>query len=535
MAISKSTRSDLLAGHGSAGVRGGDRMVPAPSGCGEASLTEPAPAPVDLDREAFELALRAGAVARPTVDVILVTRNSRSDLERCFASLEAAARYAGARILVADNGSDDGSLEFCLGRPAGLVEGVALLEDRGFATAMGAAVGFSSADYVVLAHPDVLVAEEAIVSLVDHLEGHPTAAAAAPRIVGADGAVPSAGSVPNVAMLLPPGSWLSRTRWGRRHAARAARAPLTHPQGWASVEWASSELLCVRRGDVVQDGVLPRAAAPRFADIDLGVRLRRAGRQIHYLSGIEVVRDRGGAGTAASMSGAIRLYARWPRYALRGVFGDYRRQRTAEAARRAIDVAVSATLLLVLAPILAAAALLVAIESGGPVLFRQQRLGRGRVPFTIYKLRTMRQDAEALEDEQHVLRHLEGAPEGLVNGRAVYKAWPDPRVTRVGAQLRRWSIDELPQLVNVLRGDMTLVGFRPPLPREVAHYPQWYHGRFDLKPGLTGLWQVSGRNERSYEEMVIFDLAYATRRSLALDIALLARTPLVVMQRRGAV
>src|SRR5437764_738751 len=121
------------------------------------------------------------------------------------------------------------------------------------------------------------------------------------------------------------------------------------------------------------------------------------------------------------------------------------------------------------------------------------------------------------------------------NGARIYKLHPDPRVTSVGRLLRRTSLDELPQLFNVLRGEMTLVGFRPPVPYEVAEYPAWFHRRFDGKPGMTGLWQVSGRNERSYEDMVRLDIEYLNRRSLVFDAWLLARTVGVVFGGRGAV
>jgi lipopolysaccharide/colanic/teichoic acid biosynthesis glycosyltransferase len=116
----------------------------------------------------------------------------------------------------------------------------------------------------------------------------------------------------------------------------------------------------------------------------------------------------------------------------------------------------------------------------------------------------------------------------------IYKIHPDPRVTRVGRLLRRTSLDELPQLINVLRGDMTLVGFRPPIPYEVDNYPDWYHRRFDGRPGITGLWQVSGRNERSYEEMVRLDIEYINRRSVLSDLRVLARTVGAVLGGRGA-
>lgn len=204
-------------------------------------------------------------------------------------------------------------------------------------------------------------------------------------------------------------------------------------------------------------------------------------------------------------------------------------------ATRALDMTIAGLVLLVLVPVLAVTALAVRMSSPGPVLFRQRRLGRGMRPFTVLKFRTMRADADAALHREYVKSLLgneteaaQNAPEG-----GLYKLVIDPRVTRVGRFLRSWSLDEVPQLINVLRGEMSLVGPRPVIEYEVEQYPDWYLRRFAVKPGLTGLWQVSGRNETTYEEMVRFDIEYAERRSLWLDLRILARTALVVVRRQG--
>jgi lipopolysaccharide/colanic/teichoic acid biosynthesis glycosyltransferase len=201
-------------------------------------------------------------------------------------------------------------------------------------------------------------------------------------------------------------------------------------------------------------------------------------------------------------------------------------------ARRTLDVSVAGTVLLVLVPVIALAAIAVRLSSPGPVLFRQRRLGRHMEPFTVLKFRTMRADADSALHRDYVRSLIgtqppEDAPDNL------YKLVIDPRVTRVGRFLRSWSLDEVPQLWNVLRGEMSLVGPRPVIEYEVEQYPDWYLRRFAVKPGLTGLWQVSGRNEKTYEEMVRYDIEYAERRSLWLDLRILARTALVVMRRQG--
>ena len=204
----------------------------------------------------------------------------------------------------------------------------------------------------------------------------------------------------------------------------------------------------------------------------------------------------------------------------------------AALASRTLDVSIAGLALLVLVPVIAAAAVAVRLSSPGPVLFRQRRLGRGMRPFTVLKFRTMRADADSAVHREFVRSLIDGKPEPDQHGK-LYKLVVDDRITRVGRFLRSWSLDELPQLINVLRGEMSLVGPRPVIEYEVEQYPDWYLRRFAVKPGLTGLWQVSGRNERTYEEMVRFDVEYAEQRNLWLDLRILARTAVVVMRRQG--
>ena len=198
---------------------------------------------------------------------------------------------------------------------------------------------------------------------------------------------------------------------------------------------------------------------------------------------------------------------------------------------RALDILVAGGLLLALSPLILLIALAIRIDTGGPSLFRQRRVGRGQREFTMLKFRTMYADADVAPHREYV-QALIGDDRSPERGR-LYKLTVDDRVTRVGRVLRSWSLDELPQLINVLFGQMALVGPRPVIPYEVEMYPSDYLHRFDVKPGLTGLWQVSGRNERTYEEMVHFDLAYASEASLLLDLRILARTVPVVLGRRG--
>jgi exopolysaccharide biosynthesis polyprenyl glycosylphosphotransferase len=195
------------------------------------------------------------------------------------------------------------------------------------------------------------------------------------------------------------------------------------------------------------------------------------------------------------------------------------------AAKRAFDLALGTLALVLTLPIWVAAAVLVKATSPGPVLFRQERVGRYGRRFTVLKFRTMVVDAEERLAE---LRHRNEADGPL------FKLRDDPRITRVGKVLRRMSIDELPQLLNVLGGDMSLVGPRPPLQSEVDAYEDWQRDRLEVRPGITGLWQVSGRSDLSFDEYVRLDLFYIENWSLAFDLYLIAKTIPAMVAARGA-
>ncbi|MFJ8862491.1 sugar transferase [Streptomyces sp. NPDC102451] len=190
-----------------------------------------------------------------------------------------------------------------------------------------------------------------------------------------------------------------------------------------------------------------------------------------------------------------------------------------------VDRAGAALGLLVLAPLFLAVALAVRLSSPGPVFHRQTRHGRHNRPFTMWKFRTMVADAESRREQLSAANESEGP---------MFKMRRDPRVTRIGHALRRTSVDELPQLLNVLRGDMSLVGPRPPLPEEVSRYDERELRRLAVRPGLTGLWQVSGRSDLSWQETVSLDLWYVDNWSVATDMGLLARTVRAVTDGRGA-
>ena len=195
------------------------------------------------------------------------------------------------------------------------------------------------------------------------------------------------------------------------------------------------------------------------------------------------------------------------------------------AAKRLLDVGVSLLLLMLATPIIVLAAIAIKLTSPGSVLFKQERIGlNGRI-FTLYKFRTMIENASQRREEVNHLNQMTGP---------VFKAAADPRVTTVGRILRKFSLDELPQLWNVLRGDMSLVGPRPPIPEEVRSYHRWHRRRLSMKPGLTCLWQISGRNNVDFDRWMKLDLQYIDNWSPSLDLKILLRTIPAVLSGRGA-
>jgi len=193
--------------------------------------------------------------------------------------------------------------------------------------------------------------------------------------------------------------------------------------------------------------------------------------------------------------------------------------------KRGLDIVLALVGLVLLLPLLPAIVLLIRLDSSGPILFRQKRVGRGGKLFTCYKFRSMVVNAEALKPDL-VDRNEATGP--------AFKIRQDPRITAIGAFLRRSSLDEVPQLFNVLLGQMSIVGPRPQIPAEVELYEPWHRGRLQVQPGITCLWQISGRSLISFDEWMRLDLEYVRRRNMRLDIDILLRTLPAVIARKGA-
>jgi lipopolysaccharide/colanic/teichoic acid biosynthesis glycosyltransferase len=202
--------------------------------------------------------------------------------------------------------------------------------------------------------------------------------------------------------------------------------------------------------------------------------------------------------------------------------------------KRVLDITVASACLILVSPLLAIVAVMLRLTTPGPALFRQTRLGRGQRPFELYKLRTMHAGCPDGAHREYVrqLLTLDRPPAG--GRRGLYKLEDDARITRIGRLLRRTSIDELPQLFNVIRGDMSLVGPRPALPWEAELIGPAHSQRFLVTPGLTGLWQVSGRNSLTMRQGLDLDVEYVQRQTFILDLAILLRTVPVVLSTGGA-
>lgn len=297
----------------------------------------------------------------------------------------------------------------------------------------------------------------------------------------------------------------------------------------ADINASGADIVLVALGVPMQDIWLHRNAVRLNASLTLGV-----GALFDFLAGN--VRRAPSVVRKARCEWVWRLAMEPKRMANRYLVGNVNfmaramkkalRQITpASIVRRALDITVAASAMALLAPVFAATALGIRLESKGPVFFRQTRIGKDGTPFEMIKFRSMVQNAEDLRADLLDTSDRDGI---------CFKSKSDPRITRVGRIIRRSSIDELPQVWNVLRGEMSIVGPRPALPSEVAAYPTRAYGRLAVKPGITGIWQVSGRAEIGFDKMVDMDLAYARSRTVLLDVLIIAFTFRAVISGRGA-
>lgn len=349
-----------------------------------------------------------------------------------------------------------------------------------------------------------------------------------------------------VALAVSAGGRLVAAGWLRRRHGTGSQlrrvvfvgdSPLTDPRSAARPETLGVELVGICTDDVARAEETYQVPVVRSID-DLPEFARRTHCDAVMVSGVEpslmerigpAARSAGldilvGPGAAGVRTGTLRVVSRGD-HSLRHVARP-RLRRSGFVIKRLLDVIVAAGALVLLSPLMLVVAVVVKLDDPkAGVIFRQTRLGLHGRPFTMYKFRTMDQGAADRVAELYELNEASGPR---------FKLSDDPRVTRTGRVLRRMSIDELPQLVNVIEGSMSLVGPRPPLPDEVARYNSYERRRLDVVPGVTGLWQVSGRSLLSWEESIRHDITYIENWSLKLDLQILARTAAAVLSQRGA-
>lgn len=210
------------------------------------------------------------------------------------------------------------------------------------------------------------------------------------------------------------------------------------------------------------------------------------------------------------------------------------RKKGYQIAKRMLDLAFSVMILPFVLPVMLVCAGAIALDSPGPVLFVQNRIGKGRRRFRLYKFRTMYHNSDTRGHQAFMKAFVHGEADGTRNGRGVYKPFSDQQLTRVGRVLRKTSLDELPQLINVLKGEMSLVGPRPNVPWEVDEYRGWHKERLEVLPGITGLAQINGRSSVTFDRIVRYDIEYIENRSLRLDLHILWQTVVSVLAGKGA-
>lgn len=518
----------------------------------------------------------------PDLSVIIVNFNGGTLLRACLERL-AGATPPGSEIFLVDNASADGSADDLEARFPGL-RVIRNARNVGFGTANNQALQIAQGRSILLLNPDVLAGPGAIRTGLDFLAANPDVGILGARVLLPGGRLdpPARRSFKTPATYLYKVLGLSRAFPRHRRFGRYYLSYLDEHE-MADVDSVVGAFMLMPRGVVEQIGGFDQRFFLYCEDEDLCWRARQAGWRVVYHPGVVVEHRKGsstrrrpfrtayhwhrslllyhrkniaprypaivnlavyagiGAGLTASLGmaalrQAVAVASDPPSRAKTGGAGRWAMSdpiglRTpgtplGRAAKRALDIVVSAPLLVVLGPLLAAIALVVMLGDGGPVLYRWRVVGRGGRPFTSYKFRSMVVNADELKPGLEAANEMSGP---------VFKMRDDPRVTRVGRFLRRYSLDELPELWSVLVGDLSLVGPRPPLQTEYARFTDRQRAKLAVKPGITCLWQVSGRNEiADFDEWLRLDLEYIERWSLRLDLTILLRTIPAVLSGRGA-
>jgi len=516
---------------------------------------------------------------RPAVSVVIVNYNGGDLLLECVGKLFERTTLP-AEVFLVDNASRDGSARAVCER----FPDVELIENphnAGFARASNQGIARARAPYVLLLNPDVVIGPRAVDIVHTFMEAHAAVGICGPRVLLPSGRLDR----PCRRSFKTPGTYLYKTlglsalfprhrTFGRYYLGYLDERQTTE------VDAVIGAFLMARRGLIERIGLLDERFFLYCEDEDWCFRARCCGFKVVYLPEATVVHHKGTcarqrtirslyewhravsqfhrkniapdcgsvvnglvyAGMGATFAARVALASlkKFPRaLAMLGPRGSARpthalasgleicSQSPAERlVKRGLDVLVSAAGLILLSPLMALIALAVKLSSPGPILYRWKVVGEGGRPFTGYKFRSMHPNADELKPALECRNEMKGP---------VFKMSGDPRITPLGRLLRRYSLDELPQMWSVLKGDMSLVGPRPPLQTEFERFEPWQRAKVCVRPGLTCLWQVRGRSDiRDFSDWVRMDLEYVRRRSLWLDIQILALTIPAVVRAKGA-
>ncbi len=457
----------------------------------------------------------------PDVSVVIVGTNEKDLIRRCLDSLFGTEQGIAFEVIVVDNCSTDGTSEMISGRfPAVRVVSNRKRYPRSANNNIGMAAARGA--YVLLLDPDTVVRANALRTMLVFLREHPEAGAVGAQLIGEDGAYQlSARTMQTPAVILARRTPLGRTKWGRTVLRHHLMEDWKHDTV-REVEWLQGAALLIPRPVLDMVGGNDPAFIRYVEDMDWCFRARKLGWRIYYCpdARIEHLYRRASAARHASITTLKTAF-----YHLKGWSRFYRKHYVYFWLKRGIDLLGASLGLLLAAPFIALLAVCIRIESRGPVFFVQTRIGRDGRPFSLYKFRSMCDGAATMQESLREMNEVEGP---------VFKIKNDPRLTAVGRFMRRFSLDEVPQLINVLLGQMSLVGPRPPLPCEVMEYTAKEFRRLGVTPGLTGLWQVSGRSDIPFEQWVDLDLRYIAEQSLWLDIKILAKTAPAMLSGKGA-
>lgn len=479
--------------------------------------------PISEQSEDDEGIMRRLGLGPVDLSIVIVGTNEKDYIEACLDSLFALRHPLDVETIVVDNASTDGTAAMLDSRfPQ--VDVIHNSERHPRSKNNNIGIRAAQGKYVLLLDPDTRVLPGALESMVGFLDDHPESGMCGCRLVDETGTLQMSCRTWQTPLTV----LLRRTRWGdhplfRNVVNRHLMADWDHATV-REVNWMQGAAITVRREAIEDVGLMDEALMRYSEDIDWCFRFWKLGWKVHYVPTSTIVHAyrRNSNQPIVSANGGVNATALLH---LKGFFRLWKKQALFPLEKRLIDIAGSSAGILLLSPLMALIAVLIRLDSPGPVFFFQERVGKHGKRFRMYKFRSMHDGADNLLS---ALKHLNEA------SGPVFKMKEDPRLTRLGKLLRRWSFDELPQLFNVLQGSMSLIGPRPLPPFQVDFGDSRSLRRLNVVPGISGLWQVSGRSDIEFGRWIDMDIQYIANQSVELEFWILARTFPAVVFGRGA-